>query len=658
MVERRNLKRPDDRAALSHRSITIGLLLVVLIAAFTPYNDYILQNSPFIGNHLPIGIFFLMALLVLIVNPVLQFFKNAPLSTGELVVIVTMMLVSAAVPSSGLMRYLEPMLVSPFRLVQEAPWLKNIANLIPSWLVPTKDPASPLVSNYWLGLDPHQTTNIPILPFILPKLLWGILIAAILSMAMFLAAIFRKQWVHHERLTYPLATIPLELLAAPESGRFYNRLWRNPVLWAGAAIPILMYTLAGLHDQFPGVPFIKLDFDFRDAFTEKPWNALPYHITSGRLYLAVVGICFFIPSEIAFSLWFFLAINALARVVFSQTPVDLDQHESTRAMGIYIGYFAGLLWLARFHLRHVVLSAFRRTPREDNEVASYRTLFFGWLISTGVALLWLIVAGMNPLVAALLLFLGTVLITLMSRIVAETGLFFVGPMWWPSDFIKHLFTWRLINAPSMLWTQITSRIFFQDLRETLMPFASDSLRMGQEVPSAQRTRWFKYLFLALAVSVLVSGSMHHYLSYSYGREAINDRWATVQMPFDAMQETYASANGSASDRGTAATSWGHFGIGSVLVAVLMIGRVLVVSWPFHPIGLVLMGSWPLKVFWFSIFLGWLIKMLLLHYGGALVFRRARPFFIGLIVGEILSAGAWMFVGLMTHGHIRFTLLPS
>ena len=70
-----------------------------------------------------------------------------------------------------------------------------------------------------LGIDPVRGEHIPALAFLLPAVLWGILIAAIMGAAMFLAAIFRKQWVHHERLTYPLATIPLELMAAPERGQ-------------------------------------------------------------------------------------------------------------------------------------------------------------------------------------------------------------------------------------------------------------------------------------------------------------------------------------------------------------------------------------------------------------------------------------------------------
>ncbi len=655
-AERRGSQRGAAKAALTTRAIALGCTLVALVAVVTPYNDDVLRNSPFIGNHFPIGIVTLMALLILAVNPMLMMFGKRALGTGEMVLIMTMMLVGSAVPSSGLMRYLEPMLISPFWLARDYPWLKPIANLLPAWAVPTKDATSAIVSNYWLGIDPVRGESVPVLAFLLPLAVWGILIAAILGAALFLAAIFRKQWVFHERLTFPLATIPLELLAAPEQGRWLNRLWRNPLLGAGAAIPVLVYLFAGLHDQFPAVPYIDLHYDFHEAFTDRPWDALPTYLSSARLYLSAVGISFFIPSEIGFTLWLFIVANGLVRVMFAKSSIDPGQHEATRGMGIYLGYFAGLVWLARGHLRRVAVAAWRRTPREEGEPASYRTMLVGWTLCMLVAWGWLIAVGMTPAIGAVLLALGTVLVLLMARVVAETGLFFVGPMWWPTGFVSSLLGPQVVSTASFYWTQIVSRIFFADLRETLMPFAVNSLRMGQEVADRERGRWFRWLFVALGISVLLSGATHHYLSYTHGRTALEDGYASSQMPFDAMQETYTFANTTPQE--SVSGSWVSFGMGAVMVGVLMVGRVMWVSWPFHPIGLVLMNSGPLQAFWFSIFIGWGVKRLLLRYGGAGAFRRARPFFIGLIVGEILSAGAWLIVGFASHGAVRYTLFPG
>lgn len=51
--------------------------------------------------------------------------------------------------------------------------------------------------------------------------------------------------------------------------------------------------------------------------------------------------------------------------------------------------------------------------------------------------------------------------------------------------------------------------------------------------------------------------------------------------------------------------------------------------------------------WFSIFLAWLIKLAVLKYGGPWLFRATRPFFIGLIVGQFVAAGAWLAIDYFT-----------
>jgi hypothetical protein len=57
-------------------------------------------------------------------------------------------------------------------------------------------------------------------------------------------------------------------------------------------------------------------------------------------------------------------------------------------------------------------------------------------------------------------------------------------------------------------------------------------------------------------------------------------------------------------------------------------------------------SFPMQVLWFSIFVGWLVKVLLVRFGGGEVFRRARPLFIGLILGEAFAAAFWLVVSLV------------
>ena len=56
----------------------------------------------------------------------------------------------------------------------------------------------------------------------------------------------------------------------------------------------------------------------------------------------------------------------------------------------------------------------------------------------------------------LLLAIGTMLITLMSRIVIETGLFWVGPTFWPKEIFISLLGRGMLSAKSFFWTEVMS----------------------------------------------------------------------------------------------------------------------------------------------------------------------------------------------------------
>ena len=69
------------------------------------------------------------------------------------------------------------------------------------------------------------------------------------------------------------------------------------------------------------------------------------------------------------------------------------------------------------------------------------------------------------------------------------------------------------------------------------------------------------------------------------------------------------------------------------------------SWPLLPVGYLLCNSPYIAEAWFSLMLGWLAKVLILKFGGASLYQKARPIFVGLIFGEALAAGVWMLISL-------------
>jgi hypothetical protein len=64
----------------------------------------------------------------------------------------------------------------------------------------------------------------------------------------------------------------------------------------------------------------------------------------------------------------------------------------------------------------------------------------------------------------------------------------------------------------------------------------------------------------------------------------------------------------------------------------------------HPIGFLGASVHATHALWFSMFLGWLFKSLVLRYGGMRLYALLLPFFLGLIVGDALNAVIWIALG--------------
>ena len=89
------------------------------------------------------------------------------------------------------------------------------------------------------------------------------------------------------------------------------------------------------------------------------------------------------------------------------------------------------------------------------------------------------------------------------------------------------------------------------------------------------------------------------------------------------------------------------GAGVAITVALTILRVRFLWWPFHPIGLVLAPVWAMHMLATSVFIAWLIKVIVMRFGGLRGFRMALPFFLGLVLGDAFTAGMWALVGLIT-----------
>ena len=239
----------------------------------TPYNDFLVGGTYLAGNHLPIAVVFSLIVLILVINVLLKKIKlGLQLSATELTIIWGMMLVASGIPSSGLMRYLIPLLVSPFYFATaENEWVDLFHQHLPSWMVVSNPKA---VLYFYEKLPDGEA--IPWEAWLKPMLAWSGFSIVFFSMIICWCVLLRKQWVEHERFSFPLVQLPMDMFQSPEGKDLISHFFKTHTVWIGFAIPVVLHGLRGLHLYFPSIPNPPVFFAISRYFTEKPFSALAW----------------------------------------------------------------------------------------------------------------------------------------------------------------------------------------------------------------------------------------------------------------------------------------------------------------------------------------------------------------------------------------------
>jgi hypothetical protein len=77
------------------------------------------------------------------------------------------------------------------------------------------------------------------------------------------------------------------------------------------------------------------------------------------------------------------------------------------------------------------------------------------------------------------------------------------------------------------------------------------------------------------------------------------------------------------------------GGGAGLTLLLQTLRTRFAGFPFHPVGYALSAGYASTFLWSTALLTWAFKLMLFRYAGLQGYRRAVPFFLGLLLGEFI-----------------------
>jgi hypothetical protein len=177
-------------------------------------------------------------------------------------------------------------------------------------------------------------------------------------------------------------------------------------------------------------------------------------------------------------------------------------------------------------------------------------------------------------------------------------------------------------------------IFMRDPRN-VMPAFMDSMK-GADSVRARRRSMAVGTFLAVGVGAFIAVMIQLKIIYTHGGINLNS-WFFMVNPTLYFGESIHILTGQA-PFDYRAPLW--FVVGAGFTFFLYVMRARFWWWPFHPLGFAIGAAWPALVYWSSFFVGWLVKSLVLRYGGAASYRRFRPFFLGLILGEFSAGILW------------------
>src|SRR5579862_1397730 len=352
-------------SALSMRGLAVGTVAVVITCFTVCFAELVVSQIQIGFLQLPPVV---IGMLVLILGARAILTRYAPrlgLRPHELFTIYVMMLMASMVSSRGLLEKLIPLLPVPNYFATDTNnWRGLFFKSIPKWLVPW-DPNGPpkqfATRAFFDGLKPGE--QIPWHAWLVVLGAWGIFVGLIFFAYLCLAVILRRQWVDNEKLSFPLVQLPLEMIrsSTPDTGLRSSGppLLRNPITWAGFAMPALLFGFNGLHQWYPSIPDLPVDIDVNALFTTPPYNALGF--TRIYISLAAIGFFYLLPTDLLFSLWFFFVLNRSADIICATQgyvpevmPLyDVKTYIGYQIIGAYFVLVAYMAWAARPHLARV-----------------------------------------------------------------------------------------------------------------------------------------------------------------------------------------------------------------------------------------------------------------------------------------------------------------
>jgi hypothetical protein len=639
--------RGRHAGGVTPRAVLVAFGLVALASVGAFYFEVLLpvtRESMNGGTPAPWPVSFLFLLTAIMGLP---FLRRVGLTRAELLTVYAIVLIAVPLNAFTVLFYVVPKAVVYYYVGRaEILWQTTFIEDIPPWLGVSDAYAA---EAFFVG-----QASVPWRLWATPLAAWASFMLSLFAATFCLIAVFERQWIRHERLSFPMAQLPLEMVQEePDDDRLAGRLTRAWPFWIGL-IAAAMVGLTGRAAQVrPNYFLLPNVLRVMDWARVGPLAGLgPVDLVLDPTWLAVA---YLIPKDVSFSVWFFwlvrigLAVAAIAAGASPMVPDDwwgsefpAPYHQglgALMALGLYV------LWTARPHVARVFRALFAgRSAQEADAPLPYRWAAVGLVVCFAWMVIFCWLAGCRVLFGLALMGLIVGSYVMFARLRADA------PVWCcllPVDWLMSVPLGSRALRPAEITTRMmTHWASFPSPTDTFAVCTGNALEGLKIADAAQISK--RRLTAAVAVALLLSLvlgmcvlllGIYHYGYYGTAMGLSHD-WPAAAQIWD--------GNGAASDIASPAEPDSRamiaLAVGAGVFALLGALRLRFLWWPLHPIGYILSCSWGQAWFTFPFLFGWAAKSLVLRYGGLRLYRRSVPLAVGMITGQMLVATLWSILG--------------